>query len=309
MSLEQQGPFWVRGTPINGAPMVRRMGTTAQGADCTIDRTGKLLFYPASTPQAGEVIAVSYRTSGRSVARLADASSIAAESMGGSLPGTACWTGTVTSPVTRSSADCENAASALLATSANRAAAWSGKYTEWNADQQGEVWPGDSVAVASASAELNANLVVREVQIDGNSAMPNLTKYTLTFANDWADEIAIRTSSAIPADALLPLEAETATPLANLSALTVTSVTGSAIQIAAGVTPPTGGGFEVRRRDGSFTPGPGTDLVLRVPVSNFTIPRQAAMERYYIRMYDGSAPPNYSRFSTALFVNLPLTTA
>ncbi len=309
VSMERQGPFWVTSTPINGAPVVRRLGTTAQGADCAIDRTGKLLFYPASTPQAGELIAVSYRTSRRSVARLADASSIAAESIGGSLPGKACWTGTVTSPVTRSSADCENAASAILAVSANRAAAWSGKYTEWNADQQGDVWPGDAVAVASASAGLNANLVVREVQIDGNSATPNLTRYTLTFANDWADEIAIRTSSAIPADALLPLEAETATPLATLSSLAVTSVTGSAIQIAAGITAPTGGGFEVRRRDWSFTPGPGPDLVLRSPVSNFTIPRQAAMERYYIRMYDGSTPPNYSRFSTAVFVNLPLTTS
>jgi hypothetical protein len=307
VSLERQGPCWVTSTPINGAPVVRRLGTTAQGADCTIDRTGKLMFYPVSTPQAGEVIAVSYRTSRRSVARLADTSSIAAESVGGSLPGTACWTGTVTSPVTRSSADCENAASALLAVSVNRAAAWSGKYTEWNADRQGDVWPGDAVAVASASAGLNANLVVREVQIDGNSAAPNLTRYTLTFANDWADEIAIRTSSAIPADALLPAEPESATPLANLNSLVVTSVTGSAIQIAAGVAPPTGGGFEVRRRDGSFTPGPGPDLVLRVPVSNFTIPRQAAMERYYIRMYDGSTPPNYSRFSTAVFVNLPVT--
>jgi hypothetical protein len=33
------------------------------------------------------------------------------------------------------------------------------------------------------------------------------------------------------------------------------------------------------------------------------------MERYYIRMYDGSTPPNYSRFSNAVFVNLPLTTS
>ncbi len=87
---------------------------------------------------------------------------------------------------------------------------------------------------------------------------------------------------------------ETATPLANLDALTVTSITGSQIQISAGITPPAGGGFEVRRRDYSFTPGPGPDLVLRSPVPNFTIPRQAAMERYYIRMYDAATRRNYS---------------
>ncbi|MFP5229824.1 MAG: hypothetical protein ACLGXA_19595 [Acidobacteriota bacterium] len=308
VTVERQGPVWVTGTPVNGSPIVRRRGTTAQGADYTIDRTGILRFYPASTPQAGETIAISYRTSRRSVARLADAGSITAESNSGALPGTACWLGRVTNPAPRSSADCENAASAILAASANRAAAWSGKYTEWNADQLGDVWPGDGLDVTSASAGLNgASLIVREVQIDVACGAPNLMKYTLSFANDWADELAIRTSAAVPADTWLPQQPQTATPLANLNSLSITSVTGSAIQIAAGVTAPAGGGFEVRRRDGSFTPGPGSDLVLRSPVPNFTIPRQAAMERYYIRMYDGSTPPNYSRFSSAVFVNLPLT--
>jgi hypothetical protein len=307
VSVQQQGPVWVTSTPLNGTPFVRRIGTTAQGADCTIERTGKLRFYPASTPQAGELIAISYRTSRRSVARLASASSITTESNGGKLPGTACWMGSVTSPVPRSSADCENAANAILAISTSRAAAWTGKYTEWNADQQGDVWPGDVLAVDSASAGLTANLVVREVQVDLASASPSLTKYTISFANDWADNLAIKTSSSVPADVWLPQQPETTTPLANLNSLAVTSVTGSAIQIAAGIAPPTGGGFEVRRRDWSFTPGQGPDLVLRSPVSNFTIPRQAAMEQYYIRMYDGSTPPNYSRFSSAVFVNLPLS--
>lgn len=309
VSVEQQGPVWVTSTPPNGTAVVRRLGTTAQGADCTIERTGKLLFYPASTPQAGELIAVSYRTRRRSVARLASAGSIATESNGGTIPGTACWIGSVTSPVPRSSADCENAAAAILAMSTSRAAAWKGKYTEWNADQQGDVWPGDVLAVAAASAGLTGNLVVREVQIDLAKTIPSLAKYSISFANDWADDLAIKTSSAVPADAWLPQHPETATPLSSLNSLAVTSVTGSAIQIAAGITPATGGGFEVRRRDWSFTPGPGPDLVLRSPVPNFTIPRQAAMEQYYIRMYDGSTPPNYSRFSSAVFVNLPLTTS
>jgi hypothetical protein len=34
--------------------------------------------------------------------------------------------------------------------------------------------------------------------------------------------------------------------------------------------------------------------------------RDTANDRFYIRMYDGSTPPNYSEFSTALFINLPL---
>ena len=306
VTVEEQGPVWVMSTPLSGTPFVRRIGTAAQGSDCTLNREGKLTFYTASTPLAGEVIAVSYRTSQRSVARLASAASITAESNGGQLPGTACWIGSVTSPAPRSSADCENAASAMLAVSTSRTAAWSGKYTEWNADQQGDVWPGDVLAITSTSANLNANLVVREVEIDLSSTAPTLAEYVISFANDWADDLAIKTSSSVPADAWLPQQPETVTPLANLNALAVTSINGSTIQIAAGVTPPAGGGFEVRRRDFAFTPGPGPDLVLRSPVPNFTIPRQAAIEQYYIRMYDASTPPNYSRFSSAVFVNLPL---
>ncbi|MGB6134331.1 MAG: hypothetical protein WBG54_21325 [Acidobacteriaceae bacterium] len=311
VTVEQQGPLWVVSTPPNGSPTVLRLGTPAQGADCILERTGKLRFYPASTPVAGAQIAICYRTTRRSVARMASAASITTETMGGQLPGTACWIGSVTNPVPRSSADCENAASAMLLVATSRAAAWTGKYTLWNPMQAAngsDIWPGDVLAVSSASAGVTANLVVRTVQIDLASTLPSLVKYTVAFANDWADDLAITTSSSVPADAWLPPAPETAPPLANLNALAITSVTGSAIAISAGVTPPTGGGFEVRRRDWSFTAGPGPDLVLRSPVPNFSIPRAAAQEQYYIRTYDGSTPPNYSRFSTAVFVNLPFTT-
>jgi hypothetical protein len=307
ITVDRQGPQWVVSTPPNGTPIVRRIGTAAQGADCTLDHLGRLKFYPASTPQAGEVIAVSYRTRRRAVARLASAASITMESQGGLLPGAACWMGSVTNPPARSSVDCENAADAMLSVATSRAAAWTGKYTAWNPEQQGDIWPGDTLAVSSASAGVTANLIVRAVQIDLTTSVPGLAKYTISFANDWAEELSIQTSTSIPADAWLPQQPETTPPLASLNTLAVTSVTGSDIAIAAGVNAPAGGGFEVRRRDWAFTPGPGPDLVLRSPVPSFSIPRAAATEQYYIRMYDASTPPNYSRFSAAVFVNLPLT--
>ncbi|HEY6445444.1 MAG TPA: hypothetical protein VIY53_03220 [Acidobacteriaceae bacterium] len=306
VTIEEPGPVWVTSTPSSGTAFVRRLGTAAQGADCEVQRAGTLQFYPASTPQAGELIAVSYRTSQRSVARLASATSIAEESVGGTLPGTACWMGSVLSPVPRSSADCENAANAILALATSRAAAWAGTYTLWNAEQTSDIWPGDVLAIDSASAGGTANVVVRTVTIDMTASWPGMTRYTVAFANDWADDLAIKTSAAVPADAWLPQQPDTTAPLANLNALTVTSVSGAEIQIAANVTPPAGGGFEVRRRDWAFTPGPGPDLVLRSPVPNFSIARQAAVEQYYVRMYDGSTPPKYSRFSSAVFVNVPL---
>jgi hypothetical protein len=34
--------------------------------------------------------------------------------------------------------------------------------------------------------------------------------------------------------------------------------------------------------------------------------RETANDRFYIRIYDGDTPPNFSEFSTALFINLPM---
>jgi hypothetical protein len=94
--------------------------------------------------------------------------------------------------------------------------------------------------------------------------------------------------------------------LADLQQLQIVSATGTALQIDAGTAPAAGGGFEVRRRDWNFGPNVDQDLVLRSPVRNFSIPREAQVERYYVRMYDGSTPPLYSRFSSAVFTDLPV---
>lgn len=305
VQVKQTGPAWVVSTPPGGGSVVRRLGTTAQGADCRLESDGKLRFYPTCVPQSGETIAVSYRTRHRAVARLANGSSITSESATG-LPGTSVWMGSVLQPAARGSEDCENAANALLALATSRSAAWKGKYTGWNMQQTSDVWPGDFLAIDSTSAGINTRVIVRSVQIDFMCSKPSLARYTIEFANDWADALAIKTSTTVPADAWLPVQPQGATPLANLNAYAVTSVTGSQIDVSANLTPPSGGGFEVRRRDWSFGPGTGSDLVLRSPVPNFIIPREAVMDQYYIRMYDGSTPPNYSRYSAAVFVNLPL---
>ncbi len=67
--LTNLGSGWVVSTPPNGGPYTRRVGTTAEAAECYLERTGKLVFYAGSTPVAGEQIAVNYRTVGRAVGR------------------------------------------------------------------------------------------------------------------------------------------------------------------------------------------------------------------------------------------------
>jgi hypothetical protein len=241
------------------------------------------------------------------VARLEDAASVAAEAAGG-VPGTAQWLGKVLKPAARSSVDCESAARAVLSFSASRAAAAAGTYAAVNPV---DVWPGDVLAMTTG--EQTMNVVVRRVDIVDGMACPEVLTYRMAFANDWAEGLGLTLSEAIAVDALLPQTGLSSTTppggnvLANLQQLQVVSATGTALQVDAGMAPPAGGGFEVRRRDGDFGPGVDQDLVLRSPVRSFSIPREAQVEHYYVRMYDGSTPPVYSRFSSAVFTDLPVS--
>ena len=115
---------------------------------------------------------------------------------------------------------------------------------------------------------MNANLVVRSVEIYVSCSSPQMNRYTIHFANDWADALAIKASSIVPPDVWLPLQPQAIEPLANLLTLSASSINANTIQVNAGVAPPAGGGFEVRRRDWSFGPGTDSDLVLRSPISN-----------------------------------------
>lgn len=203
--------------------------------------------------------------------------------------------------------DCESAARAVLSFSTSRAAAVAGTYQAVNPE---DVWPGDVLAVTTGGQR--ANLLVRKVAIEEGSAWPEVLTYRIGFANDWAEGLGLTLSEAIATDAWLPETALDSTSasggavLGNLQQMQVVSATGSALQVDAGITPPVGGGFEVRRRDGDFGPGVDQDLVLRSPVRSFSIPREGQVERYYVRMYDGSTPPVYSRFSSAVFMNMPV---
>ena len=120
------------------------------------------------------------------------------------------------------------------------------------------------------------------------------------------DDLAIKTSGTVPADTWLPAPVAP-TVLANLTGFTVTTLSGSTVTVSTGITPPSGGGFEIRLRDFAFMPGEDPALVMRGSQQSLTFSRVSASDRFYIRMYDGSTPPNYSEFSTALFINLPLS--
>ena len=308
VSVARPGSMWVVSTLSSGAKQTRLIGGPNEGADCSASYgnaasgPGKVSFFAGRVPVEGERIAVLYRTTGRAVARVADAASVAAEAAAG-VSGTSRWLGKVLQPPARSSVDCESAAKAILAFATSRSAAIAGTYTCVN--PAADVWPGDVLSLTSAG--VTTALLVRSVEI---TAQQESVRYKIAFANDWATELAdglgIKLSEAIAKDSILPPGADNAEPLANLQSMQVVSVSGTTLQIDAGVDAPTGGGFEVRRRDNAFGLESGVDLVLRSPVRSISIPRGAQLERFFVRMYDASVPPRYSRFSSAVFVNVPL---
>jgi hypothetical protein len=314
MSVTRPGSLWVVSTLPSGTLQTRLVGAAGQGVDCTASygtaagAPGTVTFLAGRVPVAGERVTVSYRNQRRSVARLADGVSVASEAVNGA-PGVCRWLGSVSQPAARSSMDCESAAQAVLAFATSRAAAVAGSYAMVNPAQ--DIWPGDVLAITSAG--VTTSVLVRSVVLTDGSAVPELRRYQVKFANDWATEwadgIGLKLSEEIAADAYLPPTALNAPDqvLANLQRLTVTSLTGTALQVDAGTAPPAGGGFEVRLKDWEFgTEVDDADLVLRSPVRSFSIPLAAQLERYYMRMYDASTPPLYSRFSSAVFVNAPV---
>ncbi|HVU47977.1 MAG TPA: hypothetical protein VHD85_17735 [Terracidiphilus sp.] len=303
--LTNLGSGWVVSTPPGGGPYTRRLGATSEAAECYLDRTGKLVFYTGYAPVSGEQIAVSYRTIGRAVGRAVNAASQTLLAAAG-LPSIAVWIGSVTSPPARCSADCRAAARVLAEAAASVSALWSGAYKGTRASFASDVWPGDALLLNAPSAGIDAQVVIRTVKVTYSPSYPDFVQYEITFANDWADDLAIKTSGAVPANAWLPAPIAP-TVLANLNALTVTSLSGSSVTIDTRTTPPPGGGFEVRLRDFAFMAGEDPTLVLRSSSSALTFSRVSAADRFYIRMYDGSTPPNYSEFSMALFINLPLS--
>ena len=301
--ITRGGPVWVTSTS-SGGTWTRLLGTAGEGLDAELTGGNRLRFFAGRVPAAGETICVMYRSSERASARLQNAASIAAEGMA-NLPGAAVWMGEVLEPMARNSVDCANAAAALLLAGASRTAALEGQYI---AENPADVWPGDLLDVETSAGGGLVPLMVRKVTVEDQLALPEWVVYRIEFANDWAKGLSIKTSPHLAADVALPQPVRVAGAAlpANLEAMQVVSVSGTAIQVDMGMAPPAGGGFEVRRRDGSFGAGLGQDLVLRSPVRGFSIPRAAQTESYYVRMYDGSAVPQYSRLSSAVYTHVPV---
>jgi hypothetical protein len=166
------------------------------------------------------------------------------------------------------------------------------------------------VNVPSRGAAFTA--IVREVGIQIADPADDRGFYTIGFANDLAAPLAIEygaSATVIALQDMPPLLATTqvgAYYQVDLTEAQITAVTSTTVQVDAGMTPPNGYGIEVRENDYGWGPANDRNLLGRFSTQAFNLARLAETQDYFLRLYDNSSPPKYSRYSAALHVDYPL---
>lgn len=297
----------IRSMIPGGQFRTRLNGALADGGECYLSTSGVLEFYPPYPPQLDEQVVVAYRTSARSMARVQDANSIAQHAKG-SDAGRRAYVRQLKMPLAFTSTDCENAASALLDDSVQTA--WQGEYQATSDSLSADVLPGNAVQVLAPSRGAVFNAIVRQVELQVMSLRDDLSQYKIKFANDAAEPLAFEAGNVTlpaPVASIYNVNAPSSTLyIAPLTAAQITNVIATEITMDAGVAPPAGGGIEVRRSDGGWGPSDSGNLAGRFTTQTFVLPRLSRVQGYYLRQYDGSTPPRYSRYSVLLHVDYPL---
>jgi hypothetical protein len=288
----------------------RLVGSLSEGAECLVTQDPALHFFPQYVPAPNELIEVHYRGRGRALARVTNPASIAAQA-NGSDDGVRGIVRNVQAPPPRTTADCENAALAMLDDASG--AGWAGEYETWSDFLPGDaadIFPGDAVDVSADSREANFRAIVREVDIEVKDLEGEHSAYKIRFADDVADPLGIAFDAGRVfdlGDVTLASVTEVGTTfLPDLTAAKITQVTSTTVSMDAGQAPPGGGGIEVRRSDFGWDPGNDRNLVGRFSTQSFTAVRLSRLQDYYLRQYDASTPPKYSRYSAALHLDYPL---
>jgi hypothetical protein len=91
-----------------------------------------------------------------------------------------------------------------------------------------------------------------------------------------------------------------------LTAAAFTAINSTAVTVDAGFAPAAGEGVEVRYLDAGWGQDNDRNLAGRFTSRSFSLPRFGKTQDYFLRRYDSSSPPKYSRYSMALHVGYPL---
>jgi hypothetical protein len=219
----------------------------------------------------------------------------------------------VKTPGARTDIDCENAALAIL--DDGTGIAWSGTYETWSDFLPGaaeDIFPGDAIVLNVPSRGASFTAIVRAVEIKIADPADDRGFYTIGFANDLAAALAIEYSASAITISLqdMPPLLETTQVGAyyqiDLTEAEITAVTSTTVSVDAGMALPSGCGVEVRENDYGWGQANDRNLLGRFNTETFTLPRLAETQDYFLRLYDSSSPPKYSRYSAALHVDYPL---
>ena len=303
----------VRTALPNASYVTQLVGTLSEGAQCEITSDPSLDFYPQYVPVLNELIVASYRGSGKAVAQVQNATSVA-QLQSGPDDGTRGAVRVAKTPGARTAVDCENAALATLDDSTG--IAWSGTYETWSDFLPGaaaDIFPGDAIVLNVPSRGAIFAAIVREVEIQVADPTGDRAFYTIHFANDLAAPLAIEygvSSTTIALQDMPPLLATAqigAYYQSNLTEAQITAVSSTTVEIDLGMAPASGGGgVEVRENDYGWGQANDRNLLGRFETQTFSLTRVAQTQTYFLRLYDGSSPPRYSRYSAALHVDYPL---
>ncbi len=299
--------------PNQYAPYVTQLvGALSEGGQCEITSAPSLDFYPQYVPALNQLIVASYRGAGRAVALVQNAASVAALANGAD-DGTRGAVRVMKTSRARTAVDCENAALAILDDSTGQA--WSGVYETWSDFLPGaaqDIFPGDAIALNAPSRGAVFSAIVREVRIEMADPANDRGFYWIGFANDLEEPLGMEyatSATVIPLQDLPALQATTqvgAFYQQNLTEAQITSVSSTTVQVDAGQAPGAGCGIEVRAHDFGWGQANDRNLLGRFTAQTFTLPRVARTQNYFLRLYDGSNPPKYSRYAAALHVDYPL---
>jgi len=300
-------------TALPSASYVTQLvGALSDGAACEITSDPSLDFYPQYVPALNQLIVASYRGSGRAVAQVQNAASVSAL-QNGADNGTRGTVRVAKTPEARTDLDCENAALAILDDATG--AAWLGTYATWSDFLPGaaaDIFPGDAIAVNIPSRGASFTAIVRQVEIEIADPADDRGFYTIAFANDLASPLAIEyvaTTTIIALQDMPPLQQATQVGVyyqVDLTEAQITAVTSTTVAVDAGLSPASGYGIEVRENDYGWGQANGRNLLGRFNTQTFSLARLAETQDYFLRLYDNSSPPKYSRYSAALHVDYPL---
>jgi hypothetical protein len=293
----------------------RLVGPLSSGGECNIYSGPTLSFFTLYVPALNELVEVHYRGHQRAVARVTNPASIA-QQQSGIDDGVRNLVRHMKSPPARTSADCEHGALAVVTDGA--IAGWTGKYQTWSDFLPGgatDIFPGDALNLNLPSRAAVFQAIVSQVQISCSDLYGDHSLYQIEFAAAVTEKFAFEFDSAVMTNILVAAALNLVTPIINgqvgntvlpdLSAAAVTLVSSTTASLDAGVAPPSGGGIECRWSDFGWGPANDQNLAGRFTSQTFTLPRLAKVQDYFLRQFDASTPPKYSRYSAALHVDYP----